>query len=46
VEDTALIGPIDKIRDDLAAWRESLPTTLMVGGPPPVLEQVAKAVWG
>jgi F420-dependent oxidoreductase-like protein len=46
VEDTALIGPIDKIRDDLAAWRESLPTTLMVGGPPPVLEQVAQAVWG
>jgi F420-dependent oxidoreductase-like protein len=32
VEATALIGPRDKIRDDLAAWQESLVTTLLVGG--------------
>ena len=32
VEDTALIGPLDKIRDDLAQWRETLVTTLLIGG--------------
>ena len=25
VEDIALVGPVEKIRDDLAAWRESCP---------------------
>jgi F420-dependent oxidoreductase-like protein len=30
VEAVALVGPRDKIRDDLEAWRESLPTTLLV----------------
>ncbi len=30
VESIALIGPRDKIRDDLAAWRESIATTLVV----------------
>jgi hypothetical protein len=44
VEDTALIGPIEKIRDDLAAWRETCLTTMLVGGPPLLLEQIAKAV--
>ena len=44
VEDTALIGPIEKIRDDLAAWRSTCLTTMLVGGPPPLLEQIAKAV--
>lgn len=44
VEDTALIGPIEKIRDDLAAWRSTCLTTMLVSGPPPLLEQVAKAV--
>jgi len=32
VEATALIGPREKIRDDLEAWRGSLVTTLLVGG--------------
>ncbi|MGH9171004.1 MAG: LLM class F420-dependent oxidoreductase [Acidimicrobiales bacterium] len=32
VEATALIGPKDKIRDDLDKWRGSLVTTLLVGG--------------
>jgi alkanesulfonate monooxygenase SsuD/methylene tetrahydromethanopterin reductase-like flavin-dependent oxidoreductase (luciferase family) len=32
VEATALIGPRAKIRDDLEAWKESLATTLLVGG--------------
>ena len=37
VEDTALIGPIEKIRDDLAAWNTTALTTMLVGGPPPLL---------
>jgi len=32
VEATSLIGPREKIRDDLEAWRESPVTTLLVGG--------------
>ena len=32
VEATSLIGPPEKIRDDLEAWNESLVTTLLVGG--------------
>ena len=44
VEDTALIGPIEKIRDDLAAWKETCLTTMLVSGPPPMLEVIAKAV--
>ena len=30
IEDTALIGPKGKIRDELEAWRESIATTLLV----------------
>lgn len=44
VEDTALIGPIEKIRDEIPAWRDSLLTTMLVAGPPPLLEQIAKLV--
>jgi F420-dependent oxidoreductase-like protein len=44
VEDTALIGPLDKIRDDLAKWKETIMTTLLVGGPPKFLEMAAKTV--
>jgi hypothetical protein len=44
VEDTALIGPIEKIRDDLAAWKETCMTTMLVGGPPQLLEVIAKTV--
>src|SRR5918998_1556028 len=32
IEDLSLIGPKDKIRDDLAKWRESIVTTLLVTG--------------
>ena len=32
VEDLALIGPEDKIRDELDAWRESIATTLLIAG--------------
>ena len=44
VESVALVGPIDKIRDDLAAWEESVVTTLMVSGPPQVLRTIAELV--
>lgn len=44
VEDTALVGPIEKIRDDLAAWKGTCLTTMLVGGAPPLLEQIAKVV--
>jgi len=41
VEDTALIGPLGKIKDDLQQWKRTLITTLLVGGPPKFLETVA-----
>ena len=44
VEDVALIGPIDKIRDDLAGWKETVVTTLLVGGSPRQLETYADLV--
>ena len=44
VEDVYLIGPMGKIKDDLEAWKRTCVTTLLVGGPPPVLEQIAKVV--
>jgi hypothetical protein len=46
VEDTALIGPIEKIRDELAAWKETALTTMLVSGPPAVLTTIAEAVLG
>jgi F420-dependent oxidoreductase-like protein len=41
VEDIALIGSPAKIKDRLAAWDESVVTTLLVQGPPPLLEMMA-----
>jgi F420-dependent oxidoreductase-like protein len=46
VEDVYLVGPAEKIRDDLEAWRDSCVTTLLVSGPAPVLEQIAALVSG
>ena len=46
VEDTALIGPIEKIRDELQEWKKTVLTTMLVAGPPPVLRQVADLVLG
>ena len=34
VEALALIGPPEKIRDDLEAWKEAVVTTMLVSGPP------------
>ncbi len=44
VEDIALVGPAEKIRDELDGWRESVVKTLVVSGPPPMLEAVAELV--
>jgi F420-dependent oxidoreductase-like protein len=44
VEDVYLVGPPEKIRDDLQRWRDSCVTTLLVSGPPSLLEQVAELV--
>ncbi|MGZ4172572.1 MAG: LLM class F420-dependent oxidoreductase [Solirubrobacteraceae bacterium] len=46
VEQLTLIGPADKIRHDLEAWRESIVTTLLVGGDPATLRTIAEIVLG
>ncbi len=44
VSDVALVGPVDRIRDDLARWDESLVTTLAISGPPQLLATLAGLV--
>jgi F420-dependent oxidoreductase-like protein len=44
VEDVALVGPIEKIREELPRWRETCLTTMLVGGPPQVLRAVAEII--
>jgi F420-dependent oxidoreductase-like protein len=44
VEDVTLIGPREKIRDDLEAWRESIATTLLVTGDRTTLQTLAELV--
>jgi F420-dependent oxidoreductase-like protein len=46
IEQLTLIGPADKIRHDLEAWRESSVTTLLVGGDPQTLRTAAELVLG
>ena len=46
IDEICLVGPKDKIRDDLDAWRESRVTTMVVGGPPETLRAVAELVLG
>ncbi|MEA2211892.1 MAG: hypothetical protein QOF83_1840 [Solirubrobacteraceae bacterium] len=46
IEQLTLIGPKDKIRHDLEAWRESIVTTLLVGGDPATLRTAAELVLG
>ena len=42
VEAMALVGPPEKIRDDLAAWEAGVVTTLLVSGPPVLLRTLAE----
>jgi F420-dependent oxidoreductase-like protein len=46
IEELTLIGPAEKIRHDLEAWRESSVTTLLVGGDPATLQKAAELVLG
>jgi len=46
VEDLALIGPEDKIRAELEEWRESIATTLLVGGDAAMVRRAAALVLG
>jgi F420-dependent oxidoreductase-like protein len=44
VEAMALIGPPEKIRDDLGAWEAGVVTTLLVNGPPVLLRALAEII--
>ena len=44
IEDLSLIGPKDKIRDDLAKWHESIVTTLLIAGDAGTLRDAAELV--
>jgi F420-dependent oxidoreductase-like protein len=44
VEDVALVGSPEKIRDDLERWKESVVTTMVIQGPTPLLEMMAELV--
>jgi F420-dependent oxidoreductase-like protein len=46
IQKMSLLGPVDKIRDDLQAWEDSFVTTLMISGDPPLLRQAAEIVLG
>ena len=46
VEQLALIGPEDKVRHDLEAWRDSIVTTLLVGGDAAQVRRIAELVLG
>lgn len=47
VEDVAMVGPLDKIREELdEKWRKTAMTTLLVSGPPDHLRAVAELVKG
>ena len=44
VEEIALVGPRDKISDDLEVWKASRVTTMLVNGSPQVLQMMAELV--
>ncbi|HEX6388185.1 MAG TPA: LLM class F420-dependent oxidoreductase [Solirubrobacteraceae bacterium] len=46
IQKMSLLGPADKIRDDLAAWEDSFVTTLMISGDAALLRQAADIVLG
>ena len=46
VEEVALIGPPAKIRRELAAWEDSVVTTMLVQGPPNALRTIRNLVTG
>ncbi len=44
IEQLTLIGPKAKIKDELQAWRESIVTTMLIGGDPQTLRTAAELV--
>jgi F420-dependent oxidoreductase-like protein len=46
IEDMSLIGPREKIRDDLEKWRESIVNTLLISGDAATLRAAAELVLG
>jgi alkanesulfonate monooxygenase SsuD/methylene tetrahydromethanopterin reductase-like flavin-dependent oxidoreductase (luciferase family) len=46
IEQLTLIGSKDKIRHELEAWRESIVTTMLVGGDAQTLHTAAELVLG
>ena len=44
VEDVALVGPIGKVREELPKWKDTVITTMLIAGPPPLLEAMATLV--
>jgi hypothetical protein len=46
VEDVALVGPPEKIREELPRWRDTCITTFLVGGPAQALSGYAEAILG
>jgi alkanesulfonate monooxygenase SsuD/methylene tetrahydromethanopterin reductase-like flavin-dependent oxidoreductase (luciferase family) len=46
VDEICLVGPKEKIRDDIEAWRESRVTTMLVGGSLDTLRTMAELVGG
>jgi F420-dependent oxidoreductase-like protein len=46
IDQLSLVGPADRIRERLEAWRESIVTTLLISGDPNTLRQAAEIVLG
>ncbi len=46
IEQMSLIGSEDKIRYELDAWRESMITTMLIGGDAPLINRVAQLILG
>ncbi len=46
IEQLTLIGPADKIRHDLEPWRESIVTTLLIGGDAQTIRSAAEIILG
>ena len=46
IDEIHLVGPKEKVRDELAAWRDSRVTTILIGGPPDMLRLAAELVLG
>ena len=46
IQKMSLLGPPDKIRDDLAAWQDSFVTTIMISGDAALLRTAAELVLG